>query len=536
MCTTANKNNKAPIVCPSKWNTAAQPYYNQNSLPFEIFYSNSTDAVSITSGIRGDSLVPSSSSSHGGGGGAYLGSTRGMSSNAIETITIDSNDKVHRQPRHRQQQYTNKNKTAHRKQQQQRKQQLGTNTADWIVITGIPPLSTLDDLLPDIQRIFATELQKGIIDLDRGEEFILRQQQQQQQPRDLVDEEDADVSNTTTAQPLPLWNPSLQQHDHHHHNNNEYHEHDDDTAPQRMEPPTPTQPRLPPHLVIEARMMISSSARIKGWYLRLPNRSCVYAFLQHLKEAQQFKLDFERIVWEEERRNLTMSQGDDDEPNPDHHDDDDEATPMPQFSWDMTDTRPLTCAWKEVTVSSFDPNRKPYRNPNNNHYSKPEKIWHQFYDGVKWGLGDNVVRVENCPARTSDDDLRYLFDSYGLLDCRISRRALGAASVGTSEMDNDNYHNNNKKQAVKQKTIYHYEQVERIATSETVLPVTTKEGDSRASSSRTTAKKKQRRVTLHTYLVRFESAASARAAVRDKQAAEVRGGTILLSRYSRQIL
>mmetsp|Transcript_16276 Transcript_16276/g.19282 ORF Transcript_16276/g.19282 Transcript_16276/m.19282 type:complete len:187 (+) Transcript_16276:2341-2901(+) len=100
----------------------------------------------------------------------------------------------------------------------------------------------------------------------------------------------------------------------------------------------------------------------------------------------------------------------------------------------------------------------------------------------------------------------------------------------TSTHDDNNNNNinnkNNKTQTQSKQTLRGA--IERIATNETVLPVTTKGGSSRTSQTRI--------VALHTYLVRFETAAGARAAVREKQSAEVRGGTVLLSRYSRQIV
>jgi len=364
----------------------------------------------------------------------------------------------------------------------------------------------------------------------RSGELLKHEEGEEQDDQFTSMENDKGINDAT--QSLPLWIPSVQQQ---HQQQQQQHNNEDDED-QNLEP---TQQLLPshPNLVMEAHMMVSSSSRMKGWYLRLPNRSCVYAVLQHIKEAQQFKLDFHRIVKEEEEQQQSSTS----------------STPTPQFSWDMTDTRPLTCAWKEVTVAPFNPNRRPWSNNNNNklhsHYSKAEKIWHQFHDGRKWGLGDNVIRVESCPMRTSEDDLRYLFNPYGLLDCRSHTAGAGAgAGAGASGMNkfdkqehdevdgitsthddnnNNNINNkNNKTQTQSKQTLRGA--IERIATNETVLPVTTKGGSSRTSQTRI--------VALHTYLVRFETAAGARAAVREKQSAEVRGGTVLLSRYSRQIV
>jgi len=538
---------RSTIVRPSRWNLSLN--------------SASISSTSSMFGSRGRGRAPfvSSSSSSSSSPGRRALSTS-MSTDAIthtqetEQDQVKNNQSPHTHntnettPRqHKNKKKKQKKKTMHNNKP---KNNLGTNTAEWIVITGIPPLSTLDDLLPDIQRIFTTELQKGIIDLDRGEELLLIQQQQQQEQDeggvmavedDYTDgdgqscntlkneewDEQDDINDTT--QSLPLWIPSLQQQEQY--SNDDDNDNDDDD--QNLEPPTQQQQSLPSHphhLVMEAHMMVSSSSRLKGWYLRLPNRSCVYALLQHLKEAQQFKLDFHQIVKEEQQQQQQQQQSS-------------TATGTPEFSWDMTDTRPLTCAWKEVTVAPFNPNRRPYSKNNNNninnsssnhsHYSKAEKIWHQFHDGRKWGLGDNVIRVENCPMRTTEDDLRYLFNSYGLLDCRSRTTAVGSGvdasaddGVTFTHKNNNNINDKTETQQTKKQTLR--DAIERIATNETVLPVTTKGGFSRTSQTRI--------VALHTYLVRFETAAGARAAVREKQSAEVWGGTVLLSRYSRQIV
>jgi len=210
------------------------------------------------------------------------------------------------------------------KQEQKRKSKLGTTMAEWIVIRDIPPLSTLDDLLVDIQRIVSIEFKRGITDLDVCEEQLF---QNQHQPFEL-----------------PLWKP--------------------------------TSDYLPPHMVIEAHMMLTKSARVNGWFLRFPNRSIVNAIFNHLIDAQ--------------KKNKQL------------------------------DTQPLMCAWKELKVYPFFPNIAPkkYYNPvRKNHATKTrqtsfEKTYFQFHNPLKLDIGEHVLRVENCHA--SVNELLYLFSTYRL--------------------------------------------------------------------------------------------------------------------------
>lgn len=173
-------------------------------------------------------------------------------------------------------------------------------TTNWVQITGIPPLSTLDELLVDIERVMQTELSTGIVDLDAVEESLLNQMQEGEQTMKINHEGDSN--------PLPLWYPD---------------ENDN----------------LSSHLVMEAHLNLSTLYRQAGWYLRFPNRSCVHALLSHIEEAARIKKEYHTYEKSIKKQNPV---------------DEEIGREKQEFSWMDYDVRPLMCGWKEVDVVPFN--------------------------------------------------------------------------------------------------------------------------------------------------------------------------------------
>lgn len=232
--------------------------------------------------------------------------------------------------------------------------------SEWVQVTGIPPLSLLEDILVDLERIMTAELEMGILDLDAHEKQLLEQIEEAKNPtQDPIAQEaedwamleeyekevltpiernensDVDESNVIEENPGPaLWVPDS---------------------------------KLPRHMVVEAHPILSTLFRTSGWYLRFPNRSCVHALLSHIAEAEQ------------QRRNKGLV---------DHTENQEQVN---KFI-----AKPLKCAWKEVTVDSTKPNKS--------FLNKARKL----------NISDNTIRVENCCSSLTEDEIKYFFSSFTL--------------------------------------------------------------------------------------------------------------------------
>lgn len=334
---------------------------------------------------------------------------------------------------------SNENKTHRPKRTANLPHSLGVNT-EWVRVTGIPPLSTIDELLVDIERIMNTELNTGIIDLDAAEQSLLNQ---------VVNQKQETVENIepSSPPPLPLWNPN-----------------DDENVS-----------NLPSHMVIEARMNLSTLYRQAGWFLRFPNRSCVHALLSHIEEANRIRKEYRIHGKMGKQKKIDRVQGH-------KENEEDIQTISKEFTWMNYDVRPLKCGWKEVDVFPF--------------YLKSKA----FYSDIDW-IDDTVVRVENCPLESTVDDLRYFFNLYDLRDDRIL----------TEEDDT--------REAVQLVVTGNKSEQEKL-----VLDDDTNIDKLSFTPSRT-----------NTFLVQFATTADARAAVREKQSVEFMGKKIKLAQFSRQM-
>ena len=158
-------------------------------------------------------------------------------------------------------------------------QSMKVASSDWILISNIPPMSKLSDVIAELEKIVSFEMRKGVIDLDRIEEYV-NSDVNSQQRRENLDSIGARESFYSTQQVdvssgIPLWT----------------HDNEDE---------------LPSHMVLEARLHLSQHARPKGWFLRLPSSSIVHAVLNHIKEAEKVeKIERKRAKAEE---NVTKSE------------------------------------------------------------------------------------------------------------------------------------------------------------------------------------------------------------------------------------
>lgn len=319
-----------------------------------------------------------------------------------------------------------------------RKSDSGIVSTEWVSITNIPPLSTLDDLLVDIERIVTTELSMGIVDLDAAEKMMDDQSTSTSTDTSTSINTDssasASASDEETPQ-LPIWQPDV---------------------------------LLPAHLVVEARLILSTLKRPTGWFIRFPSRSVVHALLSHIKEANKIEREFNqlRVAINSENTNLAKL-------HKREKMEDTELMDVPEFSWKDIQARPLVCAYKRAFVVPIDITQRRHRIASN--------------QALNYGISDYVVRVENCSRDSTVDDVMYFFNRYDIAD----------------ERTDDNL-----------------KSVELIVTGSDEAP---------RSKSATPSK-------TNSFLVRFASAADARAAVREKQNVEFMGRRLRLAQYSRQII
>lgn len=124
-------------------------------------------------------------------------------------------------------------------------------TTSWLCVQNIPPSSLLEDIVDCIARAMQREIESGIIDLDKAEQFVEGQNETMNDKEETVERED---EMAASVEDLPFWDPS---------------EHDSS---------------LNGSYIQEARLLLSVLGRPCGWYLRMPDRCCVQAILSHADE------------------------------------------------------------------------------------------------------------------------------------------------------------------------------------------------------------------------------------------------------------
>lgn len=139
-------------------------------------------------------------------------------------------------------------------------------SSNWILISNTPLMSKLSDIITGIENIIAFEMEKGIIDLEKINDYVNSGANQKQQRENLYKVGALGsfyaTEHVDAASGIPLWSP-------------------DSTSDDGEE--------LPSHMIMEARLHLSQHARPMGWFLRLPSRSIVHAILQHNKKAEKLE-------------------------------------------------------------------------------------------------------------------------------------------------------------------------------------------------------------------------------------------------------
>lgn len=304
-------------------------------------------------------------------------------------------------------------------------------TTSWICVQNIPPSSILEDVADCIARVMQREIDSGIIDLDKAEQFV----EDQEEEVDVEEEKNGkEKAPSPGMEELPFWDPSA---------------HD---------------PSLNGSYIQEARLLLSVLGRPSGWYLRMPDRSCVQAILSHADEDAN----------KGPGRRLAVSIG-----------------------------------GRSLLVGEFDPTKG--RVLSGPFGSDTPLIERSFDRAVRLRLDDSVIRVENCPIRSTPEDMRYLFRRYDIIDTRRLRddKGLDAAQL----LVQGNYGRRKDGKPFYPDPNYHGENSEEIQPLRVDTPIAT-----------------------NTFIVRFETAADARAAIREMQMVEFEGRQLRLAQYPNQLL
>ena len=124
-------------------------------------------------------------------------------------------------------------------------------------------------------------------------------------------------------------------------------------------------------------------------------------------------------------------------------------------------------------------------------------------------MDDSVLRVENCPSGTHEEDIRYLFRRYDIIDTRRLRddpalRPVQLLVRGETRRDRQ------RRERTGREPTYGPGEVAPVTGT---VPITT-----------------------YTFLVRMETAAEARAALSEMQCVEFKERELKLAQYPRQLL
>lgn len=411
-------------------------------------------------------------------------------------------------------------------------------SSNWILITKIPPMSTLSDIISSIEKIIEFEIDKGVIDLEKIDDYINVGVNLDQRRANLDQigalESFYTAKQVDIASGIPLWSPGS------------------------------SDEELPHNMIMEARLYLSQHARPRGWFLRLPSRSIVHAILKHNEDAEKReKLEAERLkleenilkqerrkwreglwkgVWSDhqnrlvtndnkkllddeneeewdlawgigtdERLNVFGEKGmsavephaldEEDEVAFDYLDDYSQSNPYPypeQFK-SQTDApssglRLLTCGMVQLKIEEFVPQPHAYKFPS----------WEQTFFCLSplLNLSDSVVRVET-EAHKSVDDIRYLFRGYDLESILPEAESM-ASSLPSSCID--------------------YVTLLGWKTNPEGNVALLIHGQLKSTNPR------------HTFLVRFASPATARMAVRDELDLRQDGDVLTMTQFPNPIL
>lgn len=437
-------------------------------------------------------------------------------------------------------------------------------TSPWILVTDIPPMSKLSDLIPSLSSILDFEMKKGIIDLDQ----LFNENGEFRDPEvyKRLQEMNAHQSLYSTQTIKPSDNIPL------------------------LQLPIDTNGNLSgQNLITEARLHLSYRARPTGWFLRLPSASISHAIQSHIRQAgiheksiqEQFNHESNEVrekrkVWTEglwrrvyndvvmerfARRNDEESlamMGEDkmDGGNMDgeignsgvHEDVADEklmwgedttthlsdrssragvdaffdeyaqSRPYPMHSTSMPSVESvfgyhrLKCGSTPLRIQEFSP--KPMSRDETKQHSP---LWEQksFHLGDLLDLSDSVVRVETYALKMSLDDVKYLFRGYDLKSIRPEDEEEKETPLPSWCA--------NLAQTIGWNVIG--------AHSPQLAVHLLLEGKRRTENNRQDNGNRVVIPSYNTFLVRFATAADARMAVRDKQCNIFQDRRLILSQY-----
>jgi len=450
------------------------------------------------------------------------------------------------------------------------KKEKNVPTSDWLLVTNIPMMSQLSDILPGLTNIVEFELQKGIIDLDALEGAWTPDHKNRERGEN------------------PLWKPPV-------------------SIPTFAS--VSNDATLPPHMVLEARIHLSYRARPVGWFLRFPNRSVVSAILNHLEKANLYH--FERSIitkrsgekvrlekhlkqrryhwrdrlWKEvlgtvgheadgkdargkgyELELLEGGQGTIKTMGEDEVSDDEENStivdgceyslssgrslpshlmnPILRKDDDREGYHLLTCGMETLNVREFKPREFDDTMPSDEENDNEDNSWaqHFFHLGPSLDLSDSVIRVEiDGRDKPSIDEIKYFFRAYDMK---------GIYRVETTSDDNAE---NLATTCVPNIYAESAESIgwtlpSKVADGEFLPPQSNvdflihgfghmkfdERGDNVNSHPLLSASAK--RPYKSSFLVRLDSPAEARMAVREKLGAEFMGSRMMISQFPRQDL
>ncbi|KAL3802657.1 hypothetical protein HJC23_011981 [Cyclotella cryptica] len=161
-------------------------------------------------------------------------------------------------------------------------------TSEWVLVSNIPPMSKLSDLIPSLSDILQFEIKKGIIDLDK---LLLNN-------NNTIDA--SAFENQTSYQRLQEMNAL-------HSLYSTQTIKSDSGIPLVTFHPDPNQ-SLPSQLLLEARLHLSYRARPMGWFLRFSNRSIAHAVRCHVREAERHE-GLIREQFESEKKEIRRERG-----------------------------------------------------------------------------------------------------------------------------------------------------------------------------------------------------------------------------------
>ena len=336
-------------------------------------------------------------------------------------------------------------------------------TSEWVVVTGIPPMSKLSDLTPSLSDILEFELNKGIIDLDatlKHNRYAPKLSATFKDPKCYQALKEMDALHS-----LYLTQDIRSQND----------------IPICKLDINPDE-SLTSQLIVEARLHLSYRARPQGWFLKFTNRSIAHAVRCHVAEAGRHEellreqFDKERRAVRQDRRgwieglwkgvraeyaaneiskknSAALNDGVEDRQlmwgdeviigedfkNDEHisfteHSDDSnerndidvngeqsffeeysKTHPYPMHSTAVSSVESvfglhrLKCGSSSLTVRAFSP----ASSPGTKHPSAWEQ--HSFHLGNMLELSDSCIRVETNALNVTVDDIKYLFRGFDVM-------------------------------------------------------------------------------------------------------------------------